>query len=96
MSRTIFHGPKDVRAIEVRLYLRRGTDPFSEGGNSVNITKTCLYNVDPLKSHFSILNLGFPGGYLIFLISVQKNIHCGYSLEPPRRAGSNEYPQSMF
>ena len=28
-------------------------------------------------------------------ISVQ-NIDCGYSLEPPRRGGSNEYPQSMF
>ena len=25
-----------------------------------------------------------------------KNIDCGYSLEPPRRGGSNEYPQSMF
>ena len=25
-----------------------------------------------------------------------KNIDCGYSLEPPRRSGSNEYPQSMF
>ena len=23
-----------------------------------------------------------------------KNIDCGYSLEPPRRGGSNEYPQS--
>ena len=21
---------------------------------------------------------------------------CGYSLEPPRRGGSNEYPQSIF
>ena len=21
---------------------------------------------------------------------------CGYTLEPPRRGGSNEYPQSMF
>ena len=31
----------------------------------------------------------------IFHIFVQ-NIHCGYSLEPPRRGGSNEYPQSMF
>ena len=30
----------------------------------------------------------------IFHISVQ-NIDCGYSLEPPRRGGSNEYPQSM-
>ena len=25
-----------------------------------------------------------------------ENIDCGYSLEPPRRGGSNEYPQSMF
>ena len=31
----------------------------------------------------------------IFLISAQ-NIDCGYSLEPPRWGGSNEYPQSMF
>ena len=33
-------------------------------------------------------------GY-IFLIFAQ-NIDCGYTLEPPRRGGSNEYPQSMF
>ena len=31
----------------------------------------------------------------IFHISAQ-NIDCGYSLEPPRPGGSNEYPQSMF
>ena len=31
----------------------------------------------------------------IFLIFAQ-NIDCGYSLEPPHRGGSNEYPQSMF
>ena len=31
----------------------------------------------------------------IFQISAQ-NIDCGYSLEPPRRGGSNEYQQSMF
>ena len=33
--------------------------------------------------------------YYIFHISAQ-NIDCWYSLEPPRRGGSNEYPQSMF
>ena len=33
--------------------------------------------------------------YDIFHISAQ-NIDCGYSLEPPRRGGSNEYSQSMF
>ena len=31
----------------------------------------------------------------IFLISAQ-NIDCWYSIEPPQRGGSNEYPQSMF
>ena len=31
----------------------------------------------------------------IFHVSAQ-NIDCGYSLEPPRRGGSNEYLQSMF
>ena len=30
-----------------------------------------------------------------FHISAQ-NIDCGYSLEPPHRGGSNEYPQSIF
>ena len=31
----------------------------------------------------------------IFHISAQ-NIDCGYSLESPRRGGSNEYPQFMY
>ena len=33
----------------------------------------------------------------VFHISVQ-NIDCGYmyTLEPPRRGGSNKYPKSMF
>ena len=60
-----------------------------------SITKTYLYNFDPLKPHFYIVKLGFTGVYIIFLISAN-NIDCGYSLEPPRRGGSNEYPQSMF
>ena len=52
-----------------------------------NITKTCLCNFDPLKPNFYIIKLGFTGVCIIFF---------GYSLEPPRRGGSNEYPQSMF
>ena len=31
----------------------------------------------------------------VFNIYAQ-NIDCGYTLEPPQRGGSNEYPQSMF
>ena len=59
------------------------------------IMKTYLYNFDPLIPHFYIVKLGFTGVCINFLISAQ-NIDCGYSLEPPRRGGSNEYPQSMF
>ena len=61
----------------------------------ISITNTCLYNFDPLKPHFYIVKLGFTEVYIIFLIFAQ-NIDFGYSLELPRRGGSNEYPQSMF
>ena len=58
-------------------------------------TKTCPYNVYPLKPHFYIAKLGYAGVYLFFLFLLQ-NIDCGYSLEPPVRGGSNVYPQSFF
>ena len=57
--------------------------------------ETRLYNFDLRKLHFYIVKLRLTGVYIIFLISAQ-NIDCWYSLEPPRRGGSNEYPQSMF
>ena len=38
-----------------------------------SITKTCLYNFDPLKPHFYVVKLGFTGVYIIFLISAQKH-----------------------
>ena len=37
----------------------------------------------------------FTGKILIFFLFLL-NIDCGYTLEPPRRGGSNVYPQSMF
>ena len=37
------------------------------------ITKTCLYNFDPLQPHFYMVKLGFTGVYIIFLISAQKH-----------------------
>ena len=43
----------------------------------------------PKTENFQIRNS------VIFRISAQ-NIDCRYSLEPPHRGGSNEYPQSMF
>ena len=62
---------------------------------SIFITKTCLYNFDPLKPHFYIVKLGFTGVYIIFLISAQKH-RLWYSLEPPRRGGSNKYHNLCF
>ena len=41
--------------------------------HTVCISKTCLYNFDPLKPHFYIVKLGFTGVYIIFLISAQKH-----------------------
>ena len=35
-------------------------------GRTLCITKTCLYNFDPLKPHFYIVKLGFTGVYIIF------------------------------
>ena len=34
--------------------------------DTIVITKTCLYNFDPLKPHFYIVKLGFTGVYIIF------------------------------
>ena len=41
------------------------------------------------KENFQIKNSD------VFHISAQ-NIDCGYSLEPPRQGGYNEYPHSIF
>ena len=49
----------------------------------------------PLNPTFILVKLGFTGVYIIFVISAQ-NIDCGYSLEPPRRGGSNEYHNLCF
>ena len=40
-----------------------------------HITKTYLYNFDPIEPHFHKVNLGITGVYIIFLMSAQ-NINC--------------------
>ena len=40
---------------------------ISISGNHRNITKTYLYNFDPLQPHFYKVKLGFTGAYIIFL-----------------------------
>ena len=62
-----------------------------------------------IRFHFKNMSMQYTGFFFLvvrnlkfhlifvysFLIFAQ-NIVCGYSLEPPRRGGSNVYPQSMF
>ena len=47
------------------------------------------------KFHLQKLKIFRKKTLIFFRISAQ-NIDCGYSLEPPRRGGSNEYSQIMF
>ena len=44
----------------------------------VLITKTYLYNFDPLKPHFYIVKQGFTG-YTLFFLFLLKSRDCGYS-----------------
>ena len=48
------------------------------------------------KQFFSCKNENVIGKNVDVFNTFAKNIVCGYKLEPPRRCGSNEYPQSMF
>ena len=76
------------------------SSPKPLGGSQTSSLPLSHYENTPIKKYnenfttkklvnFQIKNSN------IFHISAQ-NIDCWYSLEPPRRGGSNEYPQSMF
>ena len=66
---------------------------FSICNKAPFITETCLFkyidNFTTKNENFQMKNSD------IFHISAQ-NIDCVYSLESPRRGGSNEYLQSIF
>ena len=63
--------------------------------HNICITKTCQYNFEPLKSHFQYSKTWVYRGIHYCFLFLLKHIDCGYSLEPPHRCGSNEYPQSF-
>ena len=64
-----------------------------ENNFSQNITKTCLFKY---TENFTIKKWKFSDKNSDIFQDSAQNIDCEYSLEPPRRGGSNEYPQSMF
>ena len=74
-----------------------GSEKSSAGmGRLVKIPLDCVHVIlYPLIPHFYLAKLGYVGVYL-FSVFLLQNIDCGYSLEPPRRGGSNVYPQAMF
>ena len=57
------------------------------------ITKTRLFNY---IENFTTKNWKFSDKNSDIFHTSAQNTDCGYSLEPPRRGGSNEYPQSVF
>ena len=59
------------------------------------ITKTYPCNKQRFFKLLKIIGNFELKSFDIFFIFAQ-NIDCGYTLEPPCRGGSNEYPQSMF
>ena len=54
-----------------------------------HVYSNILRILPPRNENFQMKNSGS------FHHSAQ-NRYCGYTLEPPRRGGSNEYPQFMF
>ena len=105
MYKTYEPGPAFPTRLHVRPADSDQTDQSSQGALCVakdskrlqmesNITKTRLFKY---IEHFDCKKNpeNFQIKTLYFYISAQ-NIDCGYSLEPPRRGGSNEHLQTMF
>ena len=85
-------------------FLSPGIGLDFKGGNSVKIISPPFWNEVSLRkqAYSNILKILRPKNENfqlkksdIFHISAQ-NIDCGYSLESPRRGGSNEYPLSII
>ena len=87
---------------EVKIELYKHTDMSATSsdrdGQKLNqthtITKTCPCNIEIFFTAVKKENFQWKmfDNFLIFA----QNRNCGYTLEPLRRCGSNEFPQSMF
>ena len=67
-----FH-ENEIKNISSLIKIQKRNTLYSVMSTFVTITKTHLYNFDPLKPHFYIVKLGFTRVYIIFLISAQKH-----------------------
>ena len=66
-----FWTAKDARCLHVD---NEDSDQTAGCAGWFGITKTCLYNVDPLKPHFYIIKRGFTGYTLFFLFLLKTEI----------------------
>ena len=62
---------KMTRKCMIHWYMHYIQKALEKKSHSAYITKTCLYNFDPLKPHFYIVKLGFTGVYIIVHIFAQ-------------------------
>ena len=76
----------------ITLWKRRQMVKFYISGISTLLKLAHAINRDFLASKIENFQQKIFDIFLIFA----ENIDCGYTLEPPSRGGSNEYPQSMF
>ena len=67
--------------------------PMFKKISEISITKTRLFKY---IENFTMKKGKFSDKKICYFHIPAQNIDCGHSLEPPRRGGSNEYPQSMF
>ena len=72
------------------------TESIDSEGEQCSLICTMKTRLFKYTENFITQNWKFSAKkFWYFHISAQ-NVDCGYSLEPPRRGSSDEYPQSMF
>ena len=86
MSRTNFHGPEDVRAIEVRLYY-----------DTIRYMDTSLYGKCDWHETFAeeVTVSQKLHKSIVFYYNTSKTCF-GYLLESPHRGDSNKYPKHIL
>ena len=75
---------------------RSNTPSPVEHGKHIDKYGEWNFHYEILSMQYTEKNENFQHKFFDIFSHFYSNIHCGYMLEPPRRCGSNAYPQSMF
>ena len=76
-------------------------------GPQLDQSHTVIFEGNESEAHYENMSIDYTAIFhgckndnfqmiFFFFFNFAQNIDCGYTLEPPQRGGSNEYPQSMF